>query len=283
MKLVRTSFRRARRESNSPLSLCLATLVLAVMLCPIVMIAVMSFSAANNLQFPPPGFSLHWYGRALELAVGWNAEDSVERLSGALGTSLLIAVLTTLAVVAAGVPAAYALQRLEFPGKAIIEQMINLPVVFPMVVLGVALLIVFNVLGLEAGVGRLVLAHSLITLPFMVRNCTAALAAVGREVEWAAYTLGANRLRTLLLVVVPLMKPGIIAGMLLAFVISINEFTVTYFLYSVDAFPLSIWMFSRTASSLDPTVFALGTITILFDFAAVWVIERLVGDRGLAV
>src|SRR5439155_15420674 len=114
------------------------------------------------------------------------------------------------------------------------------------------------------------------------KNCTSAMLAVGPDVEEAARSLGASPLRAVLDVVVPMMRSGILAGMLLAFIVSFNEFTVTYFLYTVDLMTVPIWMYSRTVSSLDPTVFAYAVFIVLLDFVLIWVLEKLVGDAGVA-
>jgi len=84
-------------------------------------------------------------------------------------------------------------------------------------------------------------------------------------------------------VVLPLMRPGILAGMLFAFIVSFNEFTVTFFLYDVDTMTLPVWLYSRTVSSLDPTVFSFAVFIVLIDFCLIWLLEKLVGDDGVAL
>jgi putative spermidine/putrescine transport system permease protein len=84
-------------------------------------------------------------------------------------------------------------------------------------------------------------------------------------------------------IVLPAMKPGIVAGMLLAFIVSFNEFTVAYFLYTIDVFPLPVWLFSRSNTSLDPTIFALSSGVILLDFILIWILDRLVGRQGVTL
>lgn len=254
--------------------------LLAVMLAPIVVIVVISFTAGSNLQFPPPGFSLRWYQSAWSLIA--DPADSA-RLRHALLTSLGISAVTMLVVAAAGVPAAYALVRYRFAGRAIVELLVTLPLVFPLIVLGVSLLVIVSVLGIELGFARIVVAHVILTLPFMVRNCAAALSYLPRSQEEAARTLGANAWAVMREIVLPAMKPGIVAGMLLAFVISFNEFTVAYFLYTVDTFPLAIWLFSKSNTILDPTIFALSSGVILLDFILISILDRLVGSRGVTL
>jgi putative spermidine/putrescine transport system permease protein len=254
-------------------------LLLAVL--PILTMIVMSFSGASNLDFPPASYSLQWYQAAWNTFVSPDASD-VLSLGQAFTTSLLVATLSMLFATLIAVPAAYALVRCEFRGKAAALQLMSLPLVFPMVVLGLALLLIFDSLPFQLNTSRLVIAHVILALPFVVRNCTAAMLSIGSEVEEAAKMLGASPLRAIVDVVVPLMRSGILAGMLLAFIISFNEFTVTYFLYNIDVMTVPIWMYSRTVSSLDPTVFSFAVLIVMIDFALIWALEKLVGEGGVS-
>jgi putative spermidine/putrescine transport system permease protein len=104
---------------------------------------------------------------------------------------------------------------------------------------------------------------------------------VGPELEEAARTLGASPWRAVVGVVLPLMRGGVLAGMILSFVISFNEFTVTFFLYTADVATVPIWFYSRTVASLDPTVFALAVLIVLLDAIMIYGLERLVGPDAL--
>jgi putative spermidine/putrescine transport system permease protein len=201
----------------------------------------------------------------------------------ALTTSLIVAVSTMIIATAVSVPAAYALSRYRFRGKAVIEQLVALPLVYPLVMLGLSLLLVFNVLPVELGLLRLIIAHVILVLPFTVKNCAASVASIGPEFEEAACLMGASPRRAIVDVVLPLMRPGILAGMLFAFIISFNEFTVTFFLYDINTMTLPVWLYSRTVSSLDPTVFSFAVVIVLIDFALIWLLEKLVGDEGVAL
>ncbi|WP_044871573.1 ABC transporter permease [Pseudomonas sp. LFM046] len=262
-------------------AMTLSGVILLLAVLPILTMIVMSFSGASNLDFPPTSFSLQWYEAAWRTFVSPDASD-VLSLGQALTTSLLVSCLTMVLATLVAVPASYALTRCEFRGKAVALQLMSLPLVFPMVVLGLALLLVFDSLPFHMDTSRLVIAHVILALPFVVKNCTAAMVSIGTEVEEAAQMLGASPLRAILDVVVPLMRSGILAGMLLAFIVSFNEFTVTYFLYNIDVMTVPIWMYSRTVSSLDPTVFSFAVLIVLIDFALIWALEKLVGDGGVS-
>ncbi|MCP8688233.1 ABC transporter permease [Marinobacterium sedimentorum] len=273
--------RPALPGDGSTLALGLSGVILLLAVLPILTMIVMSFSGAANLDFPPRSYSLQWYQAAWNTFVSPDSSD-VLSLGQALTTSLLVACLTMLIATAIAVPAAYALVRCEFHGKAVALQLMSLPLVFPIVVLGLALLLMFDSLPFQINTSRLVIAHVILALPFVIRNCTAAMLSIGSEVEEAAQMLGATPTRAILDVVVPLMRSGILAGMLLAFIVSFNEFTVTYFLYNIDVMTVPIWMYSRTVSSLDPTVFSFAVLIVLIDFVLIWALEKLVGEGGVS-
>lgn len=259
-----------------------AAIVLFLAALPILTMTTMSFGTSDTLEFPPHHFGLHWYRAAWQTFVSNDANSSLS-MGAALTTSLVVAISTMLIATAVSVPAAYALSRYRFRGKALVEQLVALPIVYPLVMLGLALLLVFNLLPVELGTLRLVVAHVILTLPFTVKNCAASVASIGPEFEEAACLMGATPGRALVDVVLPLMRPGILAGMLFAFIVSFNEFTVTFFLYSIDTMTLPVWLYSRTVSSLDPTVFCFAVFTVAIDFALIWMLDKLVGDAGVAV
>src|SRR5262249_13154108 len=152
-----------------------------------------SFTAASTLEFPPPGFSLKWYRETWDMLFGESGD--ISRLGESIRTSLVIAGLAGGISVLAGVPAAYALRRAAFRGKAAVEQLVSLPIVFPAIVLGVALLVIVSRLGVDFGVFQIVVAHVIVLLPFMIRNCAASLEGLDPALEEAAKTLGASPLR----------------------------------------------------------------------------------------
>ncbi len=260
----------------------LAAIVLFLAALPILTMITMSFSAADPLEFPPHAYGLHWYRAAWHSFVSPDASDSLS-MGAALSTSLIVALSTMVIATLVSVPAAYALSRYRFRGKPAVEQLVALPLVYPLVMLGLSLLLVFNVLPVELGVFRLIIAHVILALPFTVKNCAASVAAIGPEFEEAACVMGASPGRALVDVILPLMRPGILAGMLFAFIVSFNEFTVTFFLYGIDTMTLPVWLYSRTVSSLDPTVFCFAVFIVAIDFALIWLLEKLIGDEGVAL
>ena len=263
--------------------LALAAFGVAFAALPVVAIVVMSFSGGETLDFPPRSLSLRWYRAAFEVLRAGEGDGGVSAL-GTLATSFAVGALTMVLAVAACVPLAYLLVRRGGALRACAEQLFGLPLVFPLVVLGVAYLLLAETLvretGIELGLWRLVIPHLTVALPFVFRNCLSAMHGIGVELEEAAMSLGASPARAALHVVLPLMKPGVVAALIFAFIVSFNEFTLSYFMYTVDLRTLPIWMFSRTVSSLDPTTLAIATLIIVLDVVLIACVDRLVVRRG---
>jgi putative spermidine/putrescine transport system permease protein len=255
--------------------------LLFLIVLPIAMVVILSFSASDSLEFPPPGWGIRWYQQAWELM---GEASRAERFSESIFTSFAIACTVMIIGVIVGVPASYALVRYRFPGKLLVEQLVSLPLVFPVVVLAIALLVMVSALRIGLGFWRIVAGHVIITLPFMIRNCTASLRGINPTLEEAARTLGAGWMRVFAEVVLPLMKSGILAGMMLLFILSFNEFTISYFLYTSGVIPFPVWLFSRDgAATLDPTIFSLSSVVIAVDILLIWALDRVLGKQGISV
>ena len=249
---------------------------------PVLAIVAMSFSGEATLDFPPRSLSLRWYQAAWAVLFDGDASGGTGA-GAALMTSLAVGAITMGVSVAACVPLAYLSVRRGGAFRPFIEQLFGLPLVFPLVVLGVAYLLMMETLaretGVELGLWRLAIPHVTLALPFVLRNCVSAMHGIGTDLEEAAMSLGASPRRAALDIVVPLMKPGLIAALIFAFIVSFNEFTLSFFLYTVDVSTLPIWMFSRTVSSLDPTTLAIATLIIAVDVGLIACVDRAVGVR----
>jgi putative spermidine/putrescine transport system permease protein len=255
--------------------------ILVLILLPIAVVLVMSFTAVTTLQFPPPALSTRWYGEVWEMLTG--SEASLARLRESTVASLVIAAGAATTTAVAGVPAAYALTRFRFAGRLAAEEWVGLPLIFPTVVLGISLLVIVSLLPFDLGMVQIMIAHSLVGLPFMVRTCMAALEGIDTHLEEAARTLGASGLRAFAGITFPLMRGGVASGILLVFILSYNEFTLSYFLYTVDVFPLPIWLFQQSNTSFSPAVFAVSSLIILVNVIAVLLVDRLIGNRGSVI
>lgn len=242
----------------------LATAVLFLVL-PIVVSVLLSFDNRQFLgPFPPTQFSLRWYRSFL---------DNPAYLDG-LVVSLKLALLSTVISTAAGASAAYVLSAGRWPGRDIAETLFLSPKFVPTVVVG------FSILGFASAIHvfdpftRLVMGHVVITIPFTVRATLASLVGIRRSIVEAAISLGAPPWRAFLDVTLPLARTGVIAGGLMAFVLSFDEVAVSLFLSDAFTQTLPIALVAEMRANLNLTVAAVSTV-----FAAITILIVVLLDR----
>ncbi len=272
--------RRRYREEGGILLRVWCGLVFAFLLAPIGILILTSFTGGETVAFPPADYSLRWYAKVLQHLA--NAPGLKPELARAFGISLRVGLVVAAGTTVAGVLAAYALYRYRFRGIAILRQYFLLPLMFPQIVTGIALLVWFSQIRAIGPLTRLTLGHMILTLPYVILTVGASLEATGTDLEEAAIGLGASRPRAFLSVTIPLIRPAVAAGAIFAFITSFNAFTVSYFLYSGDALPLPIWVFEYMAYFLDPTLAAISAFLIALTLLAILALDRLVGIRRLA-
>jgi putative spermidine/putrescine transport system permease protein len=222
------------------------------LLLPIVAVIGSSVTDTNYPTFPPQGFSLRWYMAVFQEPA---FTDAMQRsLWLALASSLTAGVLGTLSAVG--------LSRAGRNAK-LLTTLILSPILFPTVVLGLALLIFFTKLGLQGTFVGLVIAHSVLTTPFVVRLALSSLADFDISLEEAARNLGASPLRTFFQITLPLIAPGVIAGVLFAFILSFDELVVTLFLIGPEMQTLPIRIYTFLEYDSKPTISAVATLVIL--------------------
>lgn len=250
-----------------PVLSTIAGIVYAIILAPIVVVVTLAFSADNFILFPPSGLSLRWF----------QALASYTPLLSALGLSLQIASVVTVASLAVGVPAALALAKGSFRGRDALANFFIAPLLLPTLITGLALLLFFTPLRLTATIPGLVLAHMTITVPFVIRMMTTALATLPHDIEAAAATLGATPWRVVRRVTLPLAMPGLIACACLSFLLSFDETVISLFLSGPRASTLPVEMVRYVEGRTDPLIAALSVVLIIATLAVVLVVERLVG------
>ena len=244
-------------------------LVAAFILAPIVVVVAVSLTDSPIPEFPPRGLALRWYAHAL-------SEDVFT--TSALNSLWLATIATALATPLA-LAAAYGLVRGRFRGRDAIQTLLLAPLVVPSLVIGLAILLAFSGMGVRDVGARLVGAHVLITFPYMVRTILASLARLDPAVEEAARTLGASALRCFVLVTLPLVRPGVVAGMLFAFIVSFDNVSLSLFLTNARTNTLPIAILNYVEYNFDPSVAAISTMLVAFSLGAALLVERLVGLR----
>jgi spermidine/putrescine transport system permease protein len=206
------------------------------------------------------GFTFKYYEKAFNNA----------SLLEAFTNSLTIAFLCTIISVVLGALAAVMLWRFRFPGKTVTEGAMALPIVVPEICMGVAMLVFFaRVMPWPQGLpwplnlGAITIAHVSFAFPFVATVVRARLASFNRELEEAAKDLGASEWRTFMDVLVPHMQPGLIAGALLAFTLSLDDFVITFFTAGPDTITFPVKVYSMLRFSVTPEVNAASTILII--------------------
>lgn len=249
-----------RREASVAGS-ALATVAVAVLLflaLPIIIVVPMSFSSAESLRFPPPGFSLRWYesffGDPQWIEAGIN--------------SVIIGVSSSTIALALGTIAAYGLVRGDFRGRTLLESNFIAPMVLPPVIVAVAFYIFFAKLGILGNYLALIAAHAVLATPYVVLLMSLAIRAFDIRIEQVALTLGATRIQMLTRVLLPNIVPGAAAAWLFAFVISFDEVVVTLFV-SGTHLTIPKRMFNQLVLQINPTITAIATLLIGFSIVAV--------------
>jgi spermidine/putrescine transport system permease protein len=233
--------------------------VIVFLYLPLITLMVFSFNdSRSNIVWR--GFTFKYYGKALSDA----------SLIQAFVNSLTIAFVCTIVSVALGALSAVLLWRFRFPGKTALEGAMSLPIVVPEICMGVAMLVFFarvfpwpTGLGYPLDLGAITIAHISFSFPFVTTVVRARLASFNRELEEAARDLGANEWRTFMDVLVPHMQPGLVAGALLAFTLSLDDFVITFFTSGPDTITFPVKVYSMVRFSVTPEVNAASTILIV--------------------
>jgi putative spermidine/putrescine transport system permease protein len=241
--------------------------MLVFILAPLLVTLAISFTKTAYVVFPPRGFTLQWYGKALQ------DQDFLS----AMWFSTVLALAATAGALLLGVPAAFALGRSEFPGRDAVAWMLLSPLVFPVLITGVALLQLFSTLGFDNTPVNMLIGHVLVTAPYVVRTTTASLALADTTLEDAARTLGAGNWRVFRRITVPQIAPGLAAGALFAFMISFDNFPISLWLADAQNNPVPLLIFQMIANVFEPTVAAISTLMIMFAMAIVLILERIGG------
>ena len=250
------------------LRLAICGLVVVMMLAPLAIVLILSFSAAPFLTFPPPGLSLQWYHKFFT-DPAWMAT---------LRTSIEVMIPSALLASGLGTAAAIALSRVRIRGASALLGLLMAPLVVPVIITAAAIFGAFRVWGLYGTLSGLILAHTVLTIPFVLSTTLASLRMVDRALESAALTLGATPWRTFRRITLPLILPGVLSGLLFALVISFDELTVSLFISTPDVRPITVQMWSDVRGSVDPTITAIASSLFLFTLA-VMLAETVVSRR----
>lgn len=229
-----------------------SALVLAFLVLPLLIVVPISFSSAAYLQFPPPGLSLQWYGSYFR-DPQW-VEATVLSLEVAVTAAALSVVL--------GGIAATALVRFSFGLKAVVRIVLLLPMIIPSIVVAISVYSLYSRLHLVATFVGIVLAHTVLALPFAAMMMVSGLKQMDRGLEEASFTMGGSLWYTLRRVTLPALKPSIAAAAIFSFMASWDEVIMVIFIGGGDATTLPLKMFSYLRTEISPTIAAVSTLLL---------------------
>ena len=241
-----------------------ALLVFAFLYLPIVVLIIYSFNGTGVGGFPPRHLTLDWYRMLFGDGAIW---DSVVN-------SLLVAFVAVLIALGFGIPAALALDRANFPGKALFRRLVLLPLILPGIITGLSLLMLFRQGEVKLSLLTIVLGHGTALISVATTEVFAGLQKLDRAQEEASLDLGANYWQTFWRVTIPNLKLPIVGAALLIFTLSMDEIAVSFFLIGRDnTLPLEIW--GRLRRGITPEINAISTIIFVFSLAAIVTWYRL--------
>lgn len=242
--------------------------IVLFLILPIFIIIPISFSSAQYLTFPPPGFSWQWYQRFF----------SDSQWIDAAVKSFQVGILTTLLSLVLGILAAEGIVKSDFRGKKIIQEMFMLPMVVPTIIVAIAVYNFQSNIGLTGTILGLVTAHTILAIPFVITPVLSSLSSLDPNIENAALSLGANRLQTFIRITLPTIKTSVLSGAMFAFATSFDELVVTLFIsgISVTTLPKRIWDGVRT--QLDPTIASISSI-IIVSVVIILIISLMIENR----
>jgi putative spermidine/putrescine transport system permease protein len=249
-----------------------ALFTVVFLMTPLVVTVAASFGSSGVFTLPPPDWSLRWYEKLANTRGLWPS----------LWTSIEVAAFATTVALVLGTLCAIALVRGRFPGRESIATFLISPLMLPGLVIGIAMLQGFKVMGLREAFSSLLVAHVIITLPYVVRTVLAALSLFDFSLIDAARTLGCSLPTAILRVLVPALGPAFLTSGMFAFLASMDNYPISIFFTDAWTKTLPIQMLQYVEENPDPTIAAISSGLVLLAILALIVGDRLVGLRKLA-
>ena len=243
----------------------IAGLVYIFLFMPIISLVIVSFNSASLTSLPIDGLSLRWYEAFFHNRAAW----------AALGTSVSVALVTAVVATILGLMASYGLVRLQFRGKRLIQALIVLPIIAPHLVFGIDLLLFFHAMGISPNAFTVCIAHIVLAFPFAVMLISTSLSGFNPTLEDAAQDLGANERRTFFRVTLPLIAPGVISAILVAFTVSFDEFVVSFFVSGKGVVTLPLFLYSELRFSVTPEINAISTFVLTISVLVIGIMQWL--------
>jgi putative spermidine/putrescine transport system permease protein len=259
-----------RHSPASVAYLAFNALVLAFLLAPIAIVVVFAVNPTPYISFPPVGISPRWFEKFF----------ASREFMGALWLSLRVAAMVLLLSTSIGALCALALVRGRVPGARLLTALLMSPLMLPAILTGLALFQVYLLAGIGRPVWGLVMGHTLVAIPYVLRTTLAVLHNFDAHLEEVAASLGAAPARVFLEVTLPLIRPGIIAGGMFAFIVSFDQFPISLFLVLPGAETLPVVLFNYMKFDLDGAIAAASVVSIVMALGVVLLLEWLIGLRA---
>jgi spermidine/putrescine transport system permease protein len=241
-----------------------ALAVFCFLYLPIVTLVLYSFNGPGVGGFPPRDLTLNWYRMLF-------ADDAIWQ---SVLNSVIVAVAAVFIALAFGVPAALALDRANFPGKAVFRRLVLLPLILPGIITGLSLLMLFHETHVKSSLLTIILGHGTALISVATTEVFAGLQKLDRAQEEASLDLGANYWQTFWRITIPNLRLSIIGAALLIFTLSMDEIAVSFFLIGRDnTLPLEIW--GRLRRGITPEINAISTIIFVFSLVVIVTWYRL--------
>ncbi|MSP77082.1 MAG: ABC transporter permease [Rhodospirillaceae bacterium] len=244
--------------------------LLTFLLLPIAIVVVFALNPLPYISFPPVGVSLRWFQKFFAGADFMNA----------LWLSLWTASCVLVLAIVIGGACAIALARGNLPGRAFLTSFFMSPLMLPAILTGLALFQSYLLAGIGRPVWGLIMAHTLVAIPYVLRTTLAVLHNFDRRIEEAAAVLGASPTRVFFEITLPLIRPGVFAGGVFAFIVSFDQFPVSLFLVQPKNETLPVVLFNYMKFDLDGAIAAASMVSILLALVVVLALEKLIGLKA---
>ena len=242
--------------------------ILAFLYLPLLILSLYSFND-SRINAVWTGFTLKWYASLLQN----------DRVLEALENSLLIASITTVVTTVMGTLAALALHRYQYKCKFLINSLLYLPILIPEIVMGLSLLVLLSQTGIPLGKTTLIIAHITFCLSFVIITVGARLEGCRQDLEEAASDLYATPWQAFRYITFPMILPGVVAGALMAFTLSIDDFVISFFVAGPNSTTLPLYIYAMVKRGISPQINALSTCMMLVTVSLV-VISQLLQKKG---
>jgi len=244
-----------------------AAIICVLSVAPVLVIVIESFTASEYVVFPPKGFSLRWYQAAAQ------RQDFIDSAILSLTVALLASVIATVL----GTLVALALVRHRFWGRQVLQSLFMAPLSLPGIIFGLALLQFLAYHAVPRDMIAVVLGHVVITTPFAIRFITVALGGIPPQLEQAAQSLGADNWAVFRKVTLPLIRPGFMASLVFAFILSFDDVAVALFLTTPSSVTLPVRIYVYIDQNYDPLITAVSAVVVMAAALALVVMERVAG------